>query len=425
METHISQDEMMCVFSYRITAAEVSDRVAHIVACPTCWDLAAEVIAALKATKELAPVRRGRPPERRFQDERNALIVLIEVEEQKSVESLRAKGWWAELRELNSREQAKKINSVAAVQKKEVFELLLQEAKGLSPTDPFAAEHLVMSANLLIDHLPGEEFPDYARDGLRLSTMTVVANSRRLAGNWAGAFSAISEAERYQARGKAGPAERAYLLAISASLLCDAGELEKSISLMNQAAELYQSIADFTGVATTKIQAGDALYGAGKLNEAIKMAEDALAILTSDPEAVRLKLFARSIIIESLVALDRPTAAMRRYEATKHLYQEVGGGLILLRREYLEARLLDALGHARESEKLFRKAIDGVTEMEAYRLSFLFRRAFFESLFKREAFGKAATLCEESIDLLQNTRGSHSKMSQAWRDLLTAVRRRP
>jgi tetratricopeptide (TPR) repeat protein len=279
-----------------------------------------------------------------------------------------------------------------------------------------------MSAYRLVDYLPTGEFPDHVKEGLRLSAMTIVANSRRLASNWPGALSAVSEAQCCLAKGQPSPTERANLLSIHASLLCDVGKLDESISLLSQATGLYQSAGDSKGVAKMKIKAADALYGASKLSEAMRMAEDALTLLSTDPEAVRLKLLARSIIIESMIALERPTAARRRYEATKHLYHEVGGKLTLLRGEYLEAKLLDALGHARESEKLFRKAIDGVTEMEAYRLSFLFRFAFFESLFKRDALGKAARLCEESIDLLQSTRGSHSQMSQVWKDLLAAVK---
>ena len=95
--------------------------------------------------------------------------------------------------------------------------------------------------------------------------------------------------------------------------------------------------------------------------------------------------------------------------------------MTLLKAEYLEAKILAALGYARESEKLFRSAIDGVTEMEAYRLSILFRFAFFESLFKRNALGKAARLCQEGIELLEKTDGVHPQMRQVWRDLLDAV----
>ncbi|HEX4961512.1 MAG TPA: hypothetical protein VF173_11780 [Thermoanaerobaculia bacterium] len=59
--------------------------------------------------------------------------------------------------------------------------------------------------------------------------------------------------------------------------------------------------------------------------------------------------------------------------------------------------------------------------MEAYRLSFLFRFAFFESLIKRKALGKAARLCQEGIDLLHTTDRVHSQMCQVWQDLLAVV----
>ena len=98
-------------------------------------------------------------------------------------------------------------------------------------------------------------------------------------------------------------------------------------------------------------------------------------------------MLARSIITESMVALGRLPEALKSYEATKPLYDEIGGELMLFKAEYLEAKILDALGYARESEKLFRSAIDGATEMESYRLSFFLRFAFFESLFKRDALG--------------------------------------
>src|SRR5437763_707894 len=89
MGRHISKSEIESVFSYHATKAEVNDALAHIVRCPMCWTLAAEVVASLKRTNGLVPVRRGRPPEWRFRDARDALVVLMEIEEQKSIGWLR------------------------------------------------------------------------------------------------------------------------------------------------------------------------------------------------------------------------------------------------------------------------------------------------------------------------------------------------
>jgi len=419
MERHISKDEIVLLFSYRATAAEVCDGVAHLLGCPICWDLAAGVVESLRATRGLVPTGRGRPPER-FRDAREAVIVLMEAEEQRSVNLLRAKGWWAELKEMNLREQADKVNSVAAVHKREVFETIIQEAQLLCGRDPYAGEHLAMAAHMLVDHLPNVEFPARVKNGLRLTAMTVVANSRRLAANWEGSFAAISTATHYEIAGaQLNAQERAYLLSIHASLLSDTGRLESAAILVRQAAEIYRLARDTKGLARMKIQEADALQAASHPQEALALAEDALNLLT--PDCVRLEMLARSIITESMVSLGRLSEALRSYEATKTLYHEVGEELTLLKAEYLEAKLLDALGHVRESEKLFRSAIEGFTEAELFRSALAAMFALFESLFKRGAFGKAARLCEEAIDLLKKTEGVHSQMSKVWRDLLEAL----
>lgn len=420
MKSHISKDEIMCVFSYEATAAEVNHSAAHIVECPRCWTLASEVVASLEKTNDLVPGKRGRPPEWRFRDAREALIFLMDTQKQKSIGLLRAKGWWAELKELNPKEQAAKVNSVAAVHQREVVETIIREAKLACGRDPYSGEHLAMTAHMLVDHLPGGDFPAHVKDGLRLSAMTVVANSRRLAGDWPGSLSAVSSAKGYLLTGKIEPSAEAYLLSVHASLVGDTGHLEEAVLLVSRAADIYRKAGDLKGLATMKIHAADTLQVAGKPSDAVMMAEDALTLLT--PDCIRLEMLARSIITESMVALGRLPEALKSYEATKPLFDEVGGELTLLKAEYLEAKILDALGYARESEKLFRSALDGVTEMEIYRQSFLFRFAFFESLFKRDALGKAARLCQEGIDLLQKTDRVHPQMCQVWRDLLDAVK---
>jgi tetratricopeptide (TPR) repeat protein len=420
MDRHISKDEILRLFSYGPTAAEVDRGVAHLAGCPMCWTVALEAVTSLKRTDDLVPRKRGRPPELRFRDVRDALIALMEIQEQRSIRWLRAKGWWAELKDLNPREQAEKVSSVAAIRQREFVETIFREAKLVCGKDPYSGEHLAMTAHALIDHLPGGEFPAHVKAGLHVSAMTVVANSRRLAGNWRGSSEAVCSARSYLSEAKIEPVAEAYLLSVHASLLCDTGHLEEAVLLVTRAADIYRSAGDLKGLATMKIQAAGAFQGASKPSEAILMAEEALSLLT--PGYIRLEMLARSIITESLVALGRLPEALKSYEAAKPLYDEIGGELMLFKAEYLEAKILDALGYAHESEKLFRSAIDGATDMENYRLSFSFRFAFFESLFKRDALVKAAQLCQEGLDLLQTIEGVHPQMHQVWRDLLAAVK---
>ena len=187
---------------------------------------------------------------------------------------------------------------------------------------------------------------------------------------------------------------------------------------MSQAANLYQAADDLKGVATMKIQAADALFGADQASEALITAEGAVAMLTH--KDIRLELLARIVITESLIVLGRLSEATSSHEAAEHLF-EMGGDVAYFKGEYLEAKILDARGHARESEKRFRNAIDGFTEAEVYKPGLLARFAFFESLFKRSALGKCARLCEETIELLQRPDTAHSQMPLVWKDLLAAV----
>jgi tetratricopeptide (TPR) repeat protein len=415
MDRHLLKDEILRLFSYEVTLDEVNDDVAHIAGCPVCWTLALEVVASLKRTNGLMPRKMGRPPEGRFRDARESLIVLMEIQEQRSVGRLKARGWWAELKDLSPREQAEKVRSVASIHQREFVETILREAKLVCGRDPYSAEHLAMTAHRLVDNLPNA----HAKDGLRLSAMTIVANSRRLASDWQGSLEAISSARGYLLVGKVEPSTEAYLLSVHASLVGSMGHLEDAVLLANRAAEICSSAGDLKGLATMKINAADTLLAASKPSEALLMAKGALSVLT--PGGIRLESLARSIVTESLVELSRLPEALKSYEATKPLYDETEGELMLSKVAYLEGKLLDALGHVRESEKLFRSAVDGVTEMENYRLSFSFRFEFFESLFKRGAFGKAARLCQEGIDLLQTAEKIHPQMLQVWRDLLSAI----
>jgi tetratricopeptide (TPR) repeat protein len=418
MEKHISKDQLARLFSYAATPADILDAVTHILGCPQCQDVAADGVASLKRSGDLVPSGRGRPPEDRFGDGRAALVALLELREGKRMESLLAKAWVAELKDLRPREQIDKVRKISAIQKKEVFDAILRDAARLWRKDPFAAEHSALSALFLVDQLSGLEFSDREKDGLRLSAMTMVANTRRLASNWAGAFSAISDARGYLKTGNVNLSQHAYLVSIHASLLCDVGQLEESVLLVSKAADLYEAANDRAGLATMKVKAADALFGADRIDESLKLAEQALALL---PSGSRLELLARSIITESLIHLGNISEAVSTYEKIEPLFY-AGDELSHFKAEYLEAKILDAGGHARESEKLFRKSIAGFTELEAFKPGLLARFALFESLFKRFAFGKCVSLCEETIDLLENMERSHIQMPQVWKDLLAAVR---
>jgi tetratricopeptide (TPR) repeat protein len=211
----------------------------------------------------------------------------------------------------------------------------------------------------------------------------------------------------------------ANILSIHGSIEYDMGNLETALGLLAKSLELFRSIGHIKGVAEVTVQESAAVLAANQPERALTRAEDALQFLT--PQNARLLMLAKSIITESLVLLGRLPEALRNFTETEPLYQEVGGELTFLKVTYLRARILDALELNREAEKLFRRAINGLTDAEIYKDAFLIRLTFFESLFKRGAFRKAVQVCEEAINQLKQTGRVHTQMSQVWKDLLGAV----
>jgi tetratricopeptide (TPR) repeat protein len=319
------------------------------------------------------------------------------------------------LKELSPEKQVERVRSVAALQTGEVFEVILEDAREIGLSDPYTGEHAALTAHGLLDFLSTDRYPEPLIADYKAEAMAVVANCRRLAGDWPGSRAAISAANNYLQSGTGDSRPEAYLLSIHASLAYDTGKLEMALGLMARASEIYRRLMDWAGLAKMRVQEAAALLAAYRAEEALAKAEEALTLLT--PREGRLEMLTRSILTESLLVLGRLPEALRSLDATRPLYQQFPGGLTSLRVSYLEARILDALGCAREAEKLYRDAADGFAEAEVYKDAFVIRLALFETLFRRGALDKAARFCQESIKLLERTGTAHEQMIQVWRSL--------
>ncbi len=407
MQRHLSHERLVRLFSGQATSPEVDIAVPHLSACQPCWTLAARVVAQLKAEGSLVV---------RPNDSRAAVLTLLQEEERRAMRLLRARAWWAELKELSPVKQAERVRSVASLQTSEVVEIILEDARETGLSDPYAGEHAALTAHGLLDCLCPDRYPAPLIADYKTEAMVVVANCRRLAADWPGSRAAISAAKNHLQEGTGDPRPEAYLLSIYASLVYDLGNLEMALGLMARAAEIYRKLVDRAGLAKIRVQEAYALLGDARAEEALANAEDALDLLT--PQEGRLEMFARSIITESLLGLGRLPEALRSWDGTRHLYQQFAGGLSSFRVAHLEAQMLAALGCAREAEKLYREAADGFADAEVYKTALFIRLDLFQSLFRRGALDKAARLCEESIQLLEQTGRAHDQMKQVWRDLL-------
>ena len=347
----------------------------------------------------------------------------LEEEERLALSRLRARAWWAEFRGLPSGQQLDRILTVSALHTREMFETVVEEAASLAQNDPPRGEAAALVAYALAGRLPEVRCPEPLRNDLQSEAMGIVANCRRLAGNWRGSAAALNAARGHLRRGSGELAREARLLSIQASLAADTGHLEQALTWLAQASAIYRKAGDSSAVASVMVKEANTLVAACRYEEAIGRAEDALISLSR--KEARLEMLARSIITESLAALGRPSEALRCFLDTRLLYDRFVGRRSQLMVGYLEARLLECLGYSRQADAYYRAVVAGYMETEQYKEAFLILLTLFESLFRRGALDKAARACEEAIEMLEEAgTGYHSQIIEVWRDLLTLVRAR-
>lgn len=410
MERHLSQSALVEVFSGQAEEHEVAVAVPHLAHCPVCWEGAARAVAKLKSSGLLI----------HHPDARSAVVALIEEEEQDARCCLLARAAWATLKSLTSEEQLVRIRAEAPLRTPEMFVTILEEAVNLAPQDPFAGEETALIAHALAGTLSHSEA---LRNDFQSEAMAAAGNCRRLAADWRGSAAAFNAARRHLERGSGKPAREARLLSMEASLATDTGHLEQAEACLERAAALHRKAGDLASLATVAVQRASSLLAACRHEEAVVKAEEALQLLP--PKSTRLELLARNIITASLVFLGQPAAALKSYFATRPLVEQLPGLRTELQSEYLEALLLDALGHAREAEKAFRCAIAGFMEAELYKDAFLILLTRFELLFQRGALEEAAGACQEALGLMRQPGvACHDQMEVLWRGLLALAQAR-
>jgi hypothetical protein len=232
--------------------------VQHLWRCDRCWAAAVKVCNGRRA--DLPTHTSGI---------RSVLLGLVQGEERSTLVELKAKGLWAELKELSSGEQIKRIRSVASLQSVSLFEVVIAEARRITPSDPHAAEQTAHLAFTLVGLLPGHRVDFQMKRDMEGEALTVVANCRRLMADWTGSFQAIEEAERYLAEGTGDPDREAMRLSIHSFLATDTGNFEAALGYSSRALDFYRRLRDWVAVARTAIVEANTLLASGQAEEAI------------------------------------------------------------------------------------------------------------------------------------------------------------
>jgi hypothetical protein len=411
MNRHFTEVALTRLLSGPPNDAETARAIEHLAKCHRCWGKAAECLAQLKL---VGSAKRGAT------DTHGALIALIEERTNGAIESSRARGWWAEIRELSPTEQVRKIRSVSALQRLAVFEVIIEEARVNGRSDPFVGESTARVAITVAELLPEPQYTRELKSDLRGEAMTIVANCRRIAADWPGSAEALEIARRHLAAGTGDPGLEGNFLSIQSSYCTDIGNLEEALAFAKRAVAVFRELEDWQGVAHNSIVEAGCLIAANKPAEAVEAAKNALQ--RSPAHELRLQVLARFYIVEGLVMLERPLEALQWFKATEPMFANVDTGT-RMRVPYFEARLLDALNYSRESEKLFRSAVKTYFEHELYKEAFTTLLTLFESLCRRGALRKAAALCEAAIAATSEAGPAcNEQIRRAWEELHAAIR---
>jgi tetratricopeptide (TPR) repeat protein len=403
---HENETSLGRLFRGTSTAEETEETVAHVVACRSCWRHAAVALTRARTEKAFAPLPVAA-----------ALAEIIESEEHHSVREMRARAGLAAIRQLAWAEQRKRLNSVAYMRTQLFFKAILKEVTKLTRTDPHEAGSLTSLAQEVAALLP-RGYPDELKSELRGEALIHTANCRRLTADFRGSRAALQEAHQFLQAGRGTPRLEAFWLLNDAALLTDIGQFEQALEALSRSAALYAEDLDPLGLALTGVEAGSIYLATGQYGEACHHSEKVLG-LPLLPR--RLELLAQGISIEALLRKNRITEARIRLSEAEPLFAEFPD--CAPHEAYLQAILLDATGFPRDAEKRFREAAQQFLDTERYKDAMLCYLTLFESLFRREAFEKAAGLCQEILadrELL----AMRVEIQAAWEELLVLVTRR-
>ena len=409
---HLTEERIRDVFDRGDVVSQQAQRdaVEHLSKCPACWRLAVPVLSSL-------PRRMGRPKAERFGDTRDALLTLLELQQERSLARLRSRTWAGDLVGLSSAEQIRKIGEVGAVVSLEVLEALLAQAETIASRDHKLAEQLATSALLIADRLPAEDFSLEAKGELRAKALVQACNARRLFGDWHGAESAIREARRAHSD----PTSRTFaeMTSLHGVLELDLGNLQASQRFTETAASMYRKLGDERGVAFCHLQLADLFtLEPEKANLHSKLA---LEIIRG--RWGRLEMFGRLLHTESLISLQRLPEAILFYDDSLEVF-DAASESDMFKIRYLEALLLDAGGDVRLADKAFKEVIEGLTHLEAFKHSLVARGAFYASLYQRGAWVRCLDLCRDTVRFLEKNPRAHHQMKATWKNLQLATERR-
>jgi tetratricopeptide (TPR) repeat protein len=342
-------------------------------------------------------------------------VELIDVEAEPYVAGLLARAEWENLRRLPKNAQRDRLVLSRACQTREFLSLLLSVVK--QPANRAEAETAARLSILSIKGINPVKWSDLERDKLAASVWIELANSRRLAAEWDAADDALKRATPLIKDSLV----EARWLSISASIQSDRGLRSDAIEKLEKCRCLYEAENDWLSAARTLVKMGHILVDSDP-QRGIAILERARPLVPgSDPVLLWLLEVTRT---ECLIETSQIFQALDAFRAAEALKKFQPRPRAEIRSKFTAGRILEALGHRVEAERLFEEVVAQDLEYSLLKDTFLDLLYLFAFYMKAGEPDRAAELGRRALTQLELLDSIHEQLKTVWRGLISAADRR-
>lgn len=411
---HVSEDQLRDLGEDRLSAEDRRRVVRHLLsACPSCVALARQVLAPeLESRADYDGVLR-----------RLGLAWVLARNDVQVEKGVARALWEGHLARLEPGRRLMAIRRNPDLQTWGTFDLLVGESKRIALERPVEAVDLAYAALAVTDLLDPRAYGEERIQDYRAGAWAVLANAKRLAGDFPGAREALRTAAALVDEGTGDPYEEANVLSMTASLLTDLGEFERAVDILDRAVVLIRTVRDRPLEGRLRIKQSGVV---GWLDPArgLKLAERGLKLLrVSKGEDRYAELAGRHLTAlwsNELGDFEEARSILETYRSLYESYPDppTQGRLLLL-----DALISRSEGRLEESERHLRRLVEHYSE---HGMSFdltLGSLEWAESLVLLGSHREAAGVLREVYPLIEQW-GAPLDILRSWKLMEEAVRGR-
>ncbi len=240
--------------------------------------------------------------------------------------------------------------------------LLVEQTATLRESDPRLMLATAQAAVHTAEALSNQDWPMALTADARAEAWSSLANAYRVNNEFRQAEEAWRNAQLHLVFGTGDPMVKARFLTLKAALRIEQRRSRLAIEMLEEARQLYLSVADTHEEGRTLLWLAKAYHQADRIEDAIAAAFLGAQRINSDSDKLA-KLVAFHSLASYLDDAGRADLALGLLERCSPLYDETGGPLLKLRKRWLESRLQSSLGRTAEAEEGLESVRERFTEL--------------------------------------------------------------